>query len=284
MFSLQTRLKIYIIFSILVYVTGAMCILLIDMRLQPVLEEIGENYPDTVSFLNSVYTFVVILTVLAVIFGGFILAFTFIRGLNKYKDFTRRLSSVEYQENYSLKSIKFPKEDEFGNIGQQFNGIVEKLDRFDTLKVQRIKIERQKFETLADMMDYPILVIGIRQEEMKIGYYNDKFKSTFMRKPEENIFVDIKNSVLSALRIQTGQVKDKESNGDKPVEYFIDDEFTKSIDLAVTTRKETFIKKDIKSISGNEVYHSDNIRIQPFWNESNETVEVVIFFEKLKKK
>lgn len=288
MFPLQTRLKLYLVLSLMIYAVTVSSIFILDLKLAPILSSL-EGLDALLSQLNGIYLFIIILSIIAFLYGTLILVFTFLRGINKYREIVRRLDAVEERGDYDLASIEFQPEDEFGNIGRTFNDVIARLRKFDSLKVQRIKIEAQKFEMLAEEIPYPVMVINTEGSDKTVSYYNKHFRDTFAVRHEEeqSKFFDLKNVLLSALNIQDDVEADLSTPDDdkaKPIERFIDEEFIHAIELAVTTRTATTIKKDMHALEGKTVYHSDSIRIVPVWDDFNKVHEVVIIFEKIRKK
>lgn len=283
MLSLQNRLKIYIILSIITYIITAVSIVMIDLRLSPALLQLSLLEPEMVEFLNRLYIALIVITVFAIIYGIVMFVFVLVRGINKYQDIARRLASIELQSEYNLKTIEFPKEDEFGNLGSHMSLILKRLAKYDDLKVQRIRIENQKFKLVADKLAMPVLVIGIEGNDKKVRYYNDSFQEAFTKR-EGNAFYDIRNALLSAINIQPVKNGKKEQLDPEAIESFLDIEFVQAIDLTISNKSMTTIKKDIKSLDGSDKYHSDNIEIIPFWDDYDAVTDVMLIFDKIKKR
>jgi hypothetical protein len=256
---------------------------MIDVRLSPALTQLSLLEPEMVEFLNRLYIALIVITVFAIIYGIVMFVFVLVRGINKYQDIARRLASIELQTEYNLKTIEFPKEDEFGNLGSHLSLILKRLAKYDDLKVQRIRIENQKFKLVADKLTTPVLVIGIEDSEKKVKYYNDSFQESFTKK-EGNAFYDIRNALLSAINIQPVKNGKKEQLDPEDIESFLDIEFVQAIDLTISNKSMTTIKKDIKSLDGSEKYHSDNIEIIPFWDDYDAVTDVMLIFEKIKRR
>ena len=287
----QTKIKIYIITSIIVYIISLVSIFIINMYVSNLFRSVTALTASPLAFLNRLYIFLIVMCLVSVVFGIYIFIMSFIRGINRYRDLARRIANITEQEDFNLKSIEFPKEDEFGNVGVYFNQIISKIQRFDELKTQRIKIEKQKFELLSRMIDTPILVVSIEKDDKIVKYYNESFEKIFARKEEEGEYYDIKNLYLAALKVGEPPTKNykgvldvfnKMSEGEL-IYSFIDKEFDNAINIAIADKTKTVIKKDIRTIRGDEVYRSDLIEIYPIWNDYGTTMEVVIFFNKLRK-
>lgn len=284
MISLQNRLRIYIILSIVVNIITAISVFILDLRLSPALVRLNLLEPDLVNFLDRLYIALLVVTVFAILYGIVVFVFVFVRGVNKYRDLARRLASIETQSEYNLKSIEFPREDEFGNLGSYLSLILKRIAKYDDLKLQRIRIENQKFKMIADKTDIPVLVIAVEDTDKRVKYYNESFQNSFTKK-EKDVFFDIRNTLLTALNIQAEKKETKEPIPDaETFESFLDDEFIQAIDFAIADKSQTTIKKDIRSLDGKERYHSDNIEIVPFWNDYGEVTDVMLLFNKIRKR
>lgn len=290
MISLQAKVKLYIVLSIIIFVIVAVSIFVIDMHIGNILQELKSLRPNVyksvdTKLLNSIYIFLLSLSIVALAYGIFTLIFTFKRGINKYKDIARRINNLEKEGDFNLASIEFPTEDEFGGIGNNLNRIIHTLARFDNLKTQKINTENQKFKILADKFDIPIIVAHIEGKKKIVKYFNRKFETTFAASGDEaSPFLDIKNSFLNALRISNGKEKKETESDSKDIKHFIDNEFRGAIDLAITNLAPTKIKKDISSLNGKSVFHCDEIEIIPVLNDRNAVMEIIIIFRKIRKK
>jgi hypothetical protein len=284
--SLQAKIKIYIAFSLMIYIITAISIFTIDLYVNNAVQEAGIEMPETVELLNKLYIFNISLVLGALVLGLYILVFVFIRGINKYKEYTRRLMNLQKQGRYSLEMLQFPKEDEFGNIGTHLNYITAQIMKFDMLKTQKIKTENQKFRIISDRLLIPVLTISNDGGSKIIKHYNKKFQELFIPSSKENgFFTNLTNSVLSTLRIRKNDLAKKDDNiEDDGVNKFIDAEFNQAIDLAITNSSEMTIKKEIYSLNGQKTYYCEDINIIPVVTEENRVFDVLIIFNKIKRK
>lgn len=290
MFTLQNRLRIYIVLSIGVYTILTLSVFVIDTYLNFIFQQFPQINPSITQFLNKIYIFTLIVSLVAIALGVYVLVSIYIRGINKYKEIDRRFFGTDLVGDFNLKSIEFPSEDEFGHMGKHLNNILDRVERFDHLKSQRIMTERMKFELLGEIIDVPLLTIQIEEHDKVIKYYNELFKDKFAKKivkdEEEDLFFDFKNAMLSALRIQENVFGlkplpvDESENMD--LNMFIDSEFVQAIDLTLSTLTSTTIRKEIWNIYGDVLYYSDEIKIYPIWDDYGKVQEVVILFDKLK--
>lgn len=56
-------------------------------------------------------------------------------------------------------SIPVDADDEIGTIGRSLNTMIAELRDFDEMKIKRIAFEKRRFETLANMVDYGVIVL-----------------------------------------------------------------------------------------------------------------------------
>lgn len=301
MFSLQNKIRFYIIISIIVFVFNAITIMTVNVVLSSQPQSPAAAAPQVSFFLNRVWIFIIIVSLASIVYGIYVFVASYLRGLNRYRELSRRVSHFTDQESFELKTLQFPKSDEFGNIGVYFNSIISKLYRFDDLKVQRIKVEQQKFQALAEMINVPLLVVKIDKTDKIVKYYNSEFEKVFARKKNvQNQYYDLRNFFLKALTIQDDHSKPDNGSSVNPfkgvldafnnisegelIYSFIDKEFDNAINLAVTDRNTVKIKKDVRTINGEEVFHAEEIEIIPAWDDHGHVLDVIILFNKLRKK
>ncbi len=301
LFSLQNKIRIYIVVSIIIYVISLTSVFLINMYLNTMATATSPLVTTQNLFLNRIYIFLLVVSILAVIYGVVTYVLTLVNGLNRYREVARRVASLMEQDDFNLKSIEFPKEDEFGSIGRDFNALLYKLARFDDLKTQRSKGENRKFEMVAEKLDTPLLVVRIDEGDKIVKYYNKKFESVFAKKSETEYY-DIKNFYLRALMRQEGDPAAAGTDGateesapkgvldifnsmsdSEAIFSFLDKEFEDAINIAMSDRKTIDIKKSFCTMRGDECYHSDHIQIVPVVDDYGNTLDVMIFFNKLKK-
>lgn len=294
LFPLQSKIKVYIILSIMIDVILLVSLFMINTAVGSLLASYKIANATLIAFLNKIYIFAIAVSAAALVFGGYTFIMTYARGMNRYRELSKRLASLLEQEDFNIKSIEFPREDEFGNMGQLFNQLLNKLERFDQLKTERARVENRKFEELAERTEVPILVVGIQHGDKMVKYYNSNFETIFAKKPgETNQYYDIRNFNLKALSIAAQDNETAEApkgimaifnrlSDSEMIDSFIDKEFDNAIDISIADRTLVEIKKDIRSMSGLDLYRSDHIEIVPFWDDQGVTVDVMIFFNKIK--
>ncbi|MGC8765186.1 MAG: hypothetical protein ACP5QT_04800 [Brevinematia bacterium] len=291
MIPLQTRIKIYLAVSIVSQFVGFISLFLIYLMERELKNGII-SFQLLGAFIERVYIFVSILFLLSIIYGISIYFFVFKKGINKYKELKKRLDDLSIQEDFNLKSISFPEEDEFGDIGRAFSSIISKIEKYEELRTERLFVEFEKNKLLADFIDIPILFVSLERGEKIVRYYNETFEKIFAKKNEKE-FYDIKNLQLMSLFILGESENGPAFKGildmfdrmseQEMVYSFIDKEFESAIDYAIVQKTKTTIKKEIRTINGQEIYKSDRIEIYPILDRQGNTFEVVIFFNKLKK-
>jgi len=287
MLPLQTKLKIYIAVSVTIHFIGFVSLVILyivynnwqsNMIDQKVF---GEIFIRSVLFFSITFIF-------SFLYGGYVYFFVFKKGINKYKEIKRRLEQIGQLEDFNLKAISIPDEDEFGNIGIYLNYIINKIEKYNELKTERLFVEHEKTKLLADFLNIPILFVSIENGEKIVKHYNETFEQIFARKNEKE-FYDIRNRQLTKLSISGSEginlidIFNKISD-EEVVDSFIDKEFEDAIDYAITKRTKTTIKnKEIKTIDGKEWYLSEEINIYPVIDRQDNPIEIIIFFDKFKK-
>ncbi|MCX7820174.1 MAG: hypothetical protein N2258_00670 [Brevinematales bacterium] len=287
MIPLQTKLKIYIAISITIHFIGVVSLVILYI--------VYNNWQQNLispkvlgEILNRIVFFFSITLILSFIYGSYVYFFAFKKGINKYKEIKKRLEQVGQFEDFNLKSISIPDEDEFGNIGIYLNFILNKIEKYNELKTERLFVEHEKTKLLADFLNIPILFVSIENGEKIVKHYNETFEKIFARK-NENEFYDIINRQLTRLSIANYDgvnlmdIFNKMSD-EEIVDSFIDKEFEDALDYAIAKKTKTTIKnKEIKTINGKELYLSEEINIYPVIDRQDNPIELIIFFDKFKK-
>jgi len=290
---LQVRIKIYIIVASVLHIVSFVGYYIIYKILSGVNQTFQFPYPMLIIFSTRFFYFMFVTSILVVFFGISVYFFAYKKGLNRYKEIQKRIEDFVIQEDFNLKSLDFPEEDEFGNIGMAFNAIISKLEKYDEIKMEKLFVEFEKTKILSDMIDTPILFVSIEDGEKIVKYYNEKFEKIFAKKNDKE-FYDIKNMRLNSLRIGIEENKSepesfsvmetfKQMSETEMVDSFIDKEFEDAIDLAISEKRKTDIRKEIKTIRGDEKYKSGSITIHPVLARNGEVLEVIIVFNELKK-
>ncbi|MEJ5284789.1 MAG: hypothetical protein WHS77_07020 [Brevinematales bacterium] len=287
MLPLQTKLKIYIAVSVTIHFIGFVSLVVLYIVYNNWQSNIidqkffGEIFVRSVLFFSITFIF-------SFLYGGYVYFFVFKKGINRYKEIKRRLEQISELEDFNLKAISIPDEDEFGNIGIYLNYIINKIEKYNELKTERLFVEHEKTKLLADFLNIPILFVSIENGEKIVKHYNETFEQIFARKNEKE-FYDIRNRQLTKLSISGSEginlldIFNKISD-EEVVDSFIDKEFEDAIDYAITKRTKTTIKnKEVKTIDGKEWYLSEEINIYPVIDRQDNPIEIIIFFDKFKK-
>ncbi|NPV00339.1 MAG: methyl-accepting chemotaxis protein [Brevinematales bacterium] len=274
--SLQSQIRLYIILSIVIYIAYAVAIFFMNIYYNSPVNTLAQSS----QFMDRLYIFSIIISLLALAFGIYILLFTYTRGLNKYRDIARRLQIMSVKSSFDLSILDFPTEDEFGSLGNDLNRIVTRLKIYDNLKIQKIRTEHEKFRLLADRSDYPVLVIGVEDGEKVVKFYNEEFSRVFVEKPETSLV----NIVLSKIWIYgSNQTKPPSEEETADMNKFVDDDFEHAIDLVITTKAPADIKKDMVTLSGDKTYRAYPIEILPISEDEHHVTEVLLIFKKAMK-
>ncbi|MGL4676988.1 MAG: hypothetical protein ACRCWI_04910 [Brevinema sp.] len=185
MFSLSNIIRVYIILSIVVMISFFVMLTSVDIILEPVW---GIVSSDIEQIYRNLYITVIIMSLIAIITGIAISIFIFDRGINKYKDLLRRFENIDQSSILRPASLRFPDQDEFGNLGTRLNDFITKIDYYDQLKTNLAKAEQGKFTNVAELLPYPLLLINMNTNEPYISFYNNSFKEHFLKK---SVFIDI---------------------------------------------------------------------------------------------
>ena len=184
MFSLSSIIRIYILLSIVVMITFFVMLTSVDVLLEPVWAIVSTK---TEMIYRRMYVTVIILSLIAIVAGVFVSVFIFDRGINKYQDFLRRFDNIEQHSAIRPSVLRFPEQDEFGNLGLLFNNFLAKIDHYDQLKTVLAKMEHEKFKTVAELLPFPVLLIQTDTNEPYISLYNQSFRDLFLKK---SVFID----------------------------------------------------------------------------------------------
>lgn len=184
MFSLSSFIRVYIVLSIVIMISFFTVLTTADVLLEPIWQ-FAPNYLE--SIFRNLYVAVIIMALLAIVYGVIIALFVYNRGLNKYQDFLRRLDNIQEYSTIRPAMIRFPDQDEFGNLGEKLNEFMTQIDYYDQTKTSFAQIEKEKFLAITSRVDFPILLINTESNEPYVSYYNNVFRDTFLKK---SIFID----------------------------------------------------------------------------------------------
>ncbi len=185
MFSLSNIIRIYILLSIVVMISFFVMLTSVDVILEDAWTLIST---DIEVIYKNLYITVIIMSLISIIIGISISIFIFDRGINKYKDLLRRFENIEQHSIIRPSMLRFPDQDEFGNLGALLNDFMGRIDYYDQLKTNIAKTENEKFESVAKLLAHPLLLIDLSSHEPYISFYNDHFKDMFLKK---SVFIDI---------------------------------------------------------------------------------------------
>lgn len=184
MFSLSHAIRIYISLSLTILIAFFSALTAIDVILEP-LWIFAE--PGTEEIFRNIYIAVIVIALVAAVYGVIVLIFIYNRGLNKYQEFLRRMNNLSYNTQMRPDSLRFPEQDEFGNLGADLNRFIEKIAAFDKLKTELAMAEKEKFHITADNARFPVLIFNTEASSPYVSYYNKAFKETFLKK---SAFID----------------------------------------------------------------------------------------------
>ncbi len=275
MISLQSRIRFFLIFSLITYIITAISLFIINHSIGN--QAVPQGSLNAGINLDRIFIVAIIMIILGFLVAAYNLLFTYIRGVNRYRELARRLHSLSDIGTFNLRSIEFPAEDEFGNIGKQLNAILGRLAEFDEIKTQRIKLERQKFTILAGILDIPVLFISLQGPHKLIKSYNNRFRELFTRKHKEEAFYEIEGSSLSALAEQCAPPAYKN------YAPLIDENLLDAIDTSVNILSPATLKRDFTAMNGKEKYHCEKLEVIPIWDDYNQVGDILILFKDIRK-
>jgi len=83
----------------------------------------------------------------------------------------RRIAEGRFQER-----VEITGEDEIAQLSEEFNKMAQKLESFETLNINKLLYEKEKFETIIQSMDEPVILVD---SEGRILTFNAKFCEVF---------------------------------------------------------------------------------------------------------
>lgn len=112
--------------------------------------------------------------------AGFLFSFLLFLGsfrsrISKYMRIIERLD-FSNPGPLNLASLRFPEEDEFGNLGQRLNRLIERLDTFDRMKGDRVRIT---MAILRELGKHTADAIAVLSPSFQIIYSSDACSSLF---------------------------------------------------------------------------------------------------------
>jgi len=247
--SFNVFLKAFSFFSILFFIFGALAIIIGGPTLL-----LSYEWKDP-SIASMLLTFRII--VICVFGSGFVISSLFLlftrkKGFVAYKRIIDRISS-ERSMSFNL-NVKFPEEDEFGNLGKWLNKFIEQARKFDKIKVERLRASQQKLTYLSESIEKGLIFVS---NDQKITYAN----SYFIKQ------LKIGNKTIVGL----------------PINKVIDnDDLTNSlIELKKKPKNKTL--EDLRLKSGDLVYKT-KITIIPIIDSEVNLMETMLVFDYIQKK
>ena len=274
LFSLSHVIRIFIMISIVVMVAFFTSLTAIDVFMQPYW---GAIPPIIEQNFRHIYISMIILTLATAVFGVVTFIFFYNRGLNKYQDLIRRMSAVNFGGKVRPDLLRFPNQDEFGNLGTYLNMLMEKLSFYNESKTNIAQIEQEKFFLVANNAHFPIIIFNTRPLEPVISYYNQAFKEIFLKR---SVFIDhagktqtryynLDEAPLSMLKLRT-------SDG---VNFFDDRQMSWIRNPALSGSEIIQTLRNIKfrSLNGEKVYTFGEVLFFPVHNKSEQTVTQILY-------
>jgi hypothetical protein len=242
-------MRIYSFFSILFFIFGALAVVVGGPTLF-VSYEWGD--PEIES---SVLIFRVVIVLL---FGsGFVISSLFFlvtrrRGFASYKRIIDRISS-ERSMSFNL-NIRFPEQDEFGDLGKWLNKFIEQMREFDQIKVERLRAFQQKVALLAEMTKKGMVIVS---SDNKITYANSHIIKS----------LDIGDKIIVGL----------------PINKVIENETLEEVlnNLKSTPKNQTLEDLRVKSW---DVEFKTKIDLVPVISSDVTLMETIVIFHQLQKK
>jgi transcriptional regulator with PAS, ATPase and Fis domain len=242
-------MRIYSFFSILFFIFGALAVVIGGPTLF-----VSYEWSDP-EIESSVFIFRVVIVLL---FGsGFVISSLFFlvtrrKGFASYKRIIDRISS-ERSMSFNL-NIRFPEQDEFGNLGKWLNKFVEQMREFDQIKVERLRTSQQKVDFLAEMTKKGIVIVS---SESKITYANSHIIKS----------LDIGDKTIVGL----------------PINKVIENETLEEVleELKTTPKNQTLEDLRVKSW---DVGYKTKIDLVPIISSDMTLMETMIIFHHLQKK
>lgn len=110
-------------------------------------------------------------------------------------DSVKRIAEGRFQER-----VEIIGEDEIAQLSEEFNKMAQKLESYETLNINKLLYEKEKFETIIQSMDEPVILVD---GEGRILTYNAKFCEVFLF---ENPLYNLVQTVIPSLK---GLMQDK---------------------------------------------------------------------------
>jgi len=242
-------IKAFSIFSILFFIFGALAIIIGGPAL---LQNYDWSDPSVASMLMIFRIVIICVFGLGFVISSLFLLLTRKRGFVAYKRIIDRISS-DRSMSFNL-NIKFPEEDEFGNLGRWLNKFVDDARKFDRIKIEKLRESQQKLSFLSEAIEKGMVILS---NEQKITFANSHF-------------------------IKKLKIGDKTILG-LPLSKIIDNDELLSILGNLKKRPRNQVLNDIKIKSGNVVYKT-KVKVFPIIDSEVNLIEVMLIFDYIQKK
>lgn len=143
---------------------------------------------------------------LSISFSSFLLLILYslikINSISTYMKILKKFDLSD-TERFNL-DIRFPENDEFGNLGKYLNNFVKTLSEFDNLKREKITLLDKGNDLLIDLINIPTIVINEKLEIVKV---NNSFYKELKISPD----LELEKTKINILL-----------QGEEPSKYFTD--------------------------------------------------------------
>ncbi|MGL4561399.1 MAG: hypothetical protein ACRCV0_03815 [Brevinema sp.] len=275
MFSLPMLLRVYIIFTIVVIGAFFIALTSIDVILEPLWATISQ--PNNIEYIfKNIYVSVIVMSLISIVYGILISIFAYDRGINKYQDLLRRVDAMNGKSHVRPTLIRFPKTDEFGDLGERINNFLLKIDYYDQLKTALAKLEKEKFQVIASKVNFGILLINTTGTEPYILFYNDFFRDTFLKKSifidghgkPQTLYYSFENSPLTFFHLKN----------DESTPFFDEKQLEKISNTTVLLEKNQHYRDVLfKEINGQKSFLVEDLHFIPLNNEVEKVQQQVLY-------
>jgi len=191
---INSKIRFYSGVLCFIFVLGGAAIVLFNMMTVESLELIAEKhldilkqYKNAANLAPTLKQFNLIIIILSG--GGFLISLlifitSFRSHAGKYNRIIDKLDIVK-AGTFSLSNISFPKEDEFGNLGERLNKLIRILNDFDKMKADKLIASNNKLLLLGNKIEEAICVIT---PEFRFSFSNNAFNTAFDLKESKEHF------------------------------------------------------------------------------------------------
>ncbi|MGL4394290.1 MAG: hypothetical protein ACRCS8_03605 [Brevinema sp.] len=262
-------------FSIIMMGVFFVALTSVDVILEPVWMMLPESN-NTQHIFKHLYVAVIVMALIAIVYGVLILIFGYDRGVNKYHDLLRRVEAMDSKSYLRPNFLQFPSTDEFGNLGQRLNTFLAKVDYYDQLKTALAKIEHDKFTAIASKVEFGVLLIDTAGSEPYVRYYNDAFRNTFLKKSifidgygrPQTLYYSFEDTPLTFFSLKN----------EAQTPFFDEKQLEKITNTAVLLEKTQLYQNVVfKDISGEKTYNVEELYFIPLNNSMEKEQQQVLY-------